>query len=112
METTEKGECFLFVNNDVQNVSLKMIPTLIEEQHQKVFGFVHSIKLTLRLERVQNESFECFRQLKHKQDKSNSMLLRVLKKTLGTIADFIANFCCHFVIFLRHRFVQFLMEFF
>ena len=36
METTEKGECFLFVNNDVQNVSLKMIPTLIEEHHQKV----------------------------------------------------------------------------
>ncbi len=82
METTEKGECFLFVNNDVQNVSFKMIPNLIEEQHQKVFGFVHSIKLTLRLERVQNESFECFRQLKHKQDKSNSMLFGGVKRRL------------------------------
>ena len=82
METTEKGECFLFVNNDVQNVSLKMIPTLIEEQHQKVFVFVHSIQVTLRLERVQNESFECFRQLKHKQDKSNSMLFEGVKRRL------------------------------
>lgn len=80
METTEKGECFLFVNNDVQNVSLKMIPTLIEEHHQKVFVFVYLVQEILHLERVQNESFECFRQLKHKQDKSNSMLLRVLKK--------------------------------
>ena len=46
METTEKGECFLFVNNDVQNVLLKMIPTLVEEEHQEVFGFVYLVQET------------------------------------------------------------------
>jgi predicted sugar kinase len=69
METTEKGECFLFVNNDVQNVSLKMIPTLVEEHYQKVFGFVHLIQEILHLERVQNEYFVHFRQLEHKTRK-------------------------------------------
>ena len=46
METTEKGECFLFVNNDVQNVLLKMIPTLVEEEHQEVFGFGYLVQET------------------------------------------------------------------
>tara|TARA_B110000967_G_scaffold75199_1_gene77776 strand:- start:9567 stop:9800 length:234 start_codon:yes stop_codon:yes gene_type:complete len=36
METTVKGDCFLFVNNDVQNVSLKMILNMVEDINEEM----------------------------------------------------------------------------
>ena len=37
METTEKGESFLFVNNDVQNVWFKIILTTVANIDELIF---------------------------------------------------------------------------